>query len=60
MATMSFRDAMFLLASITKVLSSWAMLIAVEEGIVSLDQPAGRPCGCCGADTVMVTDPDVL
>jgi hypothetical protein len=38
-------DLPFRLASITKVLSSWAMLIAVEEGIVSLDQPAGQP-GC--------------
>ena len=35
----------FRLASITKVLTGWATLIAVEEGIVALDQPAGQP-GC--------------
>ncbi|MFT3855132.1 MAG: serine hydrolase domain-containing protein [Ilumatobacteraceae bacterium] len=35
----------FRLASIAKVLSAWATLIAVEEGIVALDQPAGQP-GC--------------
>jgi CubicO group peptidase (beta-lactamase class C family) len=38
-------DHPFRLASITKVLSGWATLIAVEEGIVSLDEPAGQP-GC--------------
>jgi CubicO group peptidase (beta-lactamase class C family) len=35
----------FRLASITKVLTGWATLIAVEEGIVDLDQPVGQP-GC--------------
>jgi CubicO group peptidase (beta-lactamase class C family) len=33
------------LASIAKVLTGWATMIAVEEGIVSLDQPVGQP-GC--------------
>ena len=33
------------LASITKVLTGWAALVAVEEGIVALDQPVGQP-GC--------------
>lgn len=33
------------LASITKVITGWATLIAVEEGIVALDQPVGQP-GC--------------
>jgi len=33
------------LASISKPMASWAMLVAVEEGIVSLDQPVGQP-GC--------------
>lgn len=33
------------LASISKPMAAWAMLVAVEEGIVSLDQPVGQP-GC--------------
>lgn len=33
------------LASISKPMSTWAILVAVEEGIVSLDQPVGQP-GC--------------
>jgi CubicO group peptidase (beta-lactamase class C family) len=33
------------LASIAKVITSWAVLIAVEEGIVDLDAPVGQP-GC--------------
>lgn len=33
------------LASISKPISAWAILIAVEEGIVTLDQPVGQP-GC--------------
>ncbi len=36
---------LFRLASIAKVLSTWAILVAVEEGSVSLDQPVGQP-GC--------------
>lgn len=38
-------DHRFRLASLTKVFSAWAMLVAVEEGIVTLDQPVGQP-GC--------------
>jgi CubicO group peptidase (beta-lactamase class C family) len=30
-------------ASITKLCSSWAVLVAVEEGAVELDEPAGPP-----------------
>ena len=33
------------LASISKPMATWAMLVAVEEGIVALDQPVGQP-GC--------------
>jgi CubicO group peptidase (beta-lactamase class C family) len=33
----------FALASVTKVLSALAVLVAVEEGSVSLDEPAGPP-----------------
>jgi CubicO group peptidase (beta-lactamase class C family) len=33
------------LASISKMLTAWATLVAVEEGIVALDEPAGQP-GC--------------
>lgn len=39
-STRSFR-----LASIAKVISTWAILVAVEEGSVSLDLPVGQP-GC--------------
>jgi len=35
----------FRIASITKMLVGWAALVAVEEGIVSLDAPFGQP-GC--------------
>jgi CubicO group peptidase (beta-lactamase class C family) len=35
----------FRIASITKVLTAWATMVAVEEGIVSLDQAEGQP-GC--------------
>jgi CubicO group peptidase (beta-lactamase class C family) len=35
----------FRLASLAKVVSSWAVLIAAEEGIVSLDSPVGQR-GC--------------
>lgn len=38
-------DRPFRLASLTKVFSAWAMLVAIEEGLVSLDQPVGQP-GC--------------
>jgi CubicO group peptidase (beta-lactamase class C family) len=33
------------LASISKPMTAWATLVAVEEGIVSLDDPVGQP-GC--------------
>jgi CubicO group peptidase (beta-lactamase class C family) len=33
------------LASISKPMGAWAMLVAVEEGVVELDQPVGQP-GC--------------
>ena len=38
-------DRRFELASITKVLSGWTAMVAVEEASVGLDQPAGQP-GC--------------
>lgn len=36
-------DRVQLLASLSKPMSAWAMLVAVEEGIVALDQPVGQP-----------------
>lgn len=38
-------DREFRLASLTKVAVGWAAMIAVEEGVISLDEPAGQP-GC--------------
>ncbi len=35
----------FRLASLTKPIAAWAMLVAVEEGTVGLDDPVGQP-GC--------------
>ncbi len=39
------QDRHFRIASVAKTITAWACLIAVEEGIVSLDQPVGQP-GC--------------
>lgn len=36
-------DRPFALASVTKVLTAMAVMVAVEEGTVALDQPAGPP-----------------
>jgi CubicO group peptidase (beta-lactamase class C family) len=38
-------DHCFALASVTKPLTAYAVLIAVEEGAVELDEPAGPPGG---------------
>ena len=38
-------DHPFRLASLTKPLAAWAVLIATEEGTVGLDEPVGQP-GC--------------
>ncbi|MFN8022972.1 MAG: serine hydrolase domain-containing protein [Acidimicrobiales bacterium] len=38
-------DHPYRLASISKPITAWATLIAVEEGIVTLDDPVGQP-GC--------------
>ncbi|MDT3344663.1 serine hydrolase domain-containing protein [Microbacterium aquilitoris] len=37
------QDRVYRLASITKLLSAYAALVAVEEGALALDQPAGPP-----------------
>ena len=39
------RDQPFRIASVAKTITTWACLVAVEEGIVTLDQPVGQP-GC--------------
>ncbi|NKY89431.1 serine hydrolase domain-containing protein [Nocardia veterana] len=36
-------DRVFALASVTKPLAAYAVLVAVEEGAIELDQPAGPP-----------------
>jgi CubicO group peptidase (beta-lactamase class C family) len=36
-------DRSFRLASVTKPLVAWAILIATEEGVVTLDDPVGQP-----------------
>ena len=38
-------DHVYRLASIAKTITAWAVLVAVEEGTVSLDDPVGQP-GC--------------
>jgi CubicO group peptidase (beta-lactamase class C family) len=42
-ATTGDVDRPFALASVTKLLTAWTTLIAVEEGSVDLDEPAGPP-----------------
>ncbi len=44
-ATIGDVDRVQRLASISKPMAAWATLVAVEEGIVELDQPVGQP-GC--------------
>jgi CubicO group peptidase (beta-lactamase class C family) len=44
-ATVGDIDRVQRLASISKPMASWAILIAVEEGVIELDQPVGQP-GC--------------
>ena len=39
------RDRVQRLASISKPMAAWAILVAAEEGVVELDQPVGQP-GC--------------
>jgi CubicO group peptidase (beta-lactamase class C family) len=36
-------DRSLRIASVSKLLSAWALLIAVEEGAIELDEPAGPP-----------------
>ncbi len=38
-------DRIYRLASISKPMAAWAVLVAVEEGVVALDDPVGQP-GC--------------
>lgn len=45
LATHGDADRPFRLASITKVIVGWTAMIAVEEGVIGLDDPAGQP-GC--------------
>jgi CubicO group peptidase (beta-lactamase class C family) len=42
-ATTGDRDATFPWASVTKLLTALASLVAAEEGVVELDEPAGPP-----------------
>jgi CubicO group peptidase (beta-lactamase class C family) len=42
-ATTGDVERRFPLASVTKLLTAWATLVAVEEGSVDLDEPAGPP-----------------
>src|SRR5690606_20533354 len=37
------RERVQRLASLSKPMAAWAMLVAVEEGIVALEQPVGQP-----------------
>ena len=42
-ATRGPRDQVFRWASVTKLLTAMAVLVAAEEGVLDLDQPAGPP-----------------
>jgi CubicO group peptidase (beta-lactamase class C family) len=44
-ATIGDSERVQRLASISKPMTAWATLVAIEEGIVALDQPIGQP-GC--------------
>ena len=44
-ATSGDQDLAFRVASVAKTISTWACLVATEEGIVELEQPVGQP-GC--------------
>ncbi len=44
-ATIGDSERIQRLASISKPMAAWAILVAVEEGIIELDQPIGQP-GC--------------
>ena len=39
------QNRQYRIASVAKTITTWACLVAVEEGIVALDQPVGQP-GC--------------
>ena len=43
--TIGDQQRRFRIASVAKTLTTWACLVAVEEGTVALDQPIGQP-GC--------------
>jgi CubicO group peptidase (beta-lactamase class C family) len=43
--TLGDTDRTYRIASLTKPLSAWATLIAIEEGLLTLDTPVGQP-GC--------------
>lgn len=43
LATAGEQDREYRLASVTKILAAYAVLVAVEEGAVEWDQPAGPP-----------------
>jgi CubicO group peptidase (beta-lactamase class C family) len=64
-ATIGAVDRRFPLASITKPLVAWAFLVAIEEGTIGLDDPAGQ-AGCtirhllCHAGGYGFDDPDPI
>jgi CubicO group peptidase (beta-lactamase class C family) len=55
----------FRIASVAKTMTGWACLVAIEEGIVTLDQPIGQP-GCtlrhllCHAGGYAFDGPDAI